>query len=58
MKSLLSIMGAVTSPTLSNVGAALSGLLVGTLLIFFFDPVAKTLIWRGIKGAWKRQSKF
>ncbi len=58
MQTFLSILAAIDSSTLNNVGAMLSGLFVGTLLLCLLDPVAKTLVWRGIKGAWKRPSRF
>jgi len=58
MASFLSITAAIDGSTLDNVEAMLSGLFVGTLLLCLFDPVAKTLVCRGFKGAWKRQSKF
>jgi hypothetical protein len=54
----LSGMANAISSTLNNVAVVMSGSLVGTLLICFFDPAAKEQISRGIKSAWKRPSKW
>jgi hypothetical protein len=43
--------------TLNDLGALAFGLLVGTLLICFFDPTAKEEIFRGIKSVWRRPSR-
>ena len=45
------------SSTLNHVAVVMFGSLVGTLLMYFFDPAAKEQISRGIKSAWKRPSR-